>query len=119
MVCPGNGVATSTDLVTDRSAWFWTVRLTLAVLLVVLGSNEVVLTVAVLVMVVPPVPLLIVTVITKVALAVAARLLMVSVTWLPLLLSVKVGPRVWVCDTKVVPVGSRSLRVTLVAGSGP
>src|SRR5580704_14136050 len=119
MVCPSIGLATSTVLVTDRSALTWTVTLTLAVLLARLGSKAAVLTVAVLVSVWPTVPLLIVAVITMVALLALAMLASVSVIWLPVLLSVKAGPAVCVWVTNVVPVGSRSLKVTLPAASGP
>src|SRR5260370_1282758 len=111
------GLEISTVLVTDRSAATRTVTLTLAVLFVVFGSVVLLLIVAVLVIVVPAVPALMLTVITKVALPPApdGRVAMVSVTWLPLLLSVNAGPADWLCVTNVVPAGSRSLRVTLAA----
>src|SRR5438309_1349477 len=92
--------------------------LTLAVLLLLFGSMVVVLLVTVLTSVCPAVLASIVTVKTKLALAPDARLAAVSVTWLLLLLSVNVVPAVWLCDTNVVPVGSRSLKVTALAACG-
>src|SRR5438034_543359 len=48
------------------------------------------------------------------------KVAMVSVTWLPLLLSVKVSePAVWACVTKVSVLGNRSESDTLWASLGP
>src|SRR5437588_300754 len=44
---------------------------------------------------------------------------MVSVIALPLWVSVKVGPDVWLCDTKVSPAGNVSVRDTVWASLGP
>ncbi len=89
-------------------------------LFVVTGSVTVLLTVASFVRAVPLLTLvLMAATMSMTAELPADRLDKVSLTALPLLLRVKAGPLVWLCDTKVVPVGSVSARVTLVAVLGP
>ena len=49
----------------------------------------------------------------------AASVAIVSVTWAGVLASVKAGPRVWDCETRVVPGGSATVRTTAGASLGP
>ena len=92
----------------------------LEVLFVVLGSEELVVTVALLVsfcLLATPEPTC--TMIVKLAEAFEARAGMVLVTCVVVFESVKAGPLVWVCETKLVPVGKRSTNETFDAVPGP
>jgi hypothetical protein len=106
-----------TAFVTDRSALVvlpLTVVLDVAELLPGVGSVVAELTLAVSLMVLPPVAFegtLAMTLI--VAVAPDASALIVSLTALPLLLSVNAGPEVSDCETNVTPLGSVSARATV------
>jgi hypothetical protein len=107
-----------------RSALGCTGVVTLAVLLPELLSGVLLETLAVFVILEPvAVPELTFTTKLKVAVAPAARVALVQVT-VPVppaagVVQVKVGPAVWVSDTKVVFVGMGSLSWTLCASDGP
>src|SRR2546429_346872 len=107
-------------LVTARSAWVLTVVVAVALLLP--GTVSVVEVVAVAVLL--SVPLFAALGLTRAtnwneADCPLASDAMVSLIALPVLFSVKEGPLAWLCDTKVVPAGSVSARVTLAAAPGP
>jgi hypothetical protein len=112
-----------TTFVTARSALvvpLLTVVLDVAELLPGVGSVVAALTLAVSLMVLPTVAFegtLAMTLI--VAVAPAARVPILSLTALPLLLSVNAGPELSDCETNVTPLGSVSASATVWASLGP
>src|SRR5947208_618943 len=111
-------------LVTARSAEVPTVVVAVEVLFEAFDSVVVEATVATFVIVAPfGVAAFTLTTSVKPALAPAARVTRVQVTvpGLPAagVVQPKVGPLVWVRDTKVVPAGRTSVRLTLWASEGP
>src|SRR5438309_7831436 len=101
--------------VTQRSLNVPTAVTNEEVLLFRFGSGTLLDTVAVLVYC-PDCALLTITV--MVAVAPLARLAMVSLIWLPLLVSVNAGPLFWFCDTKLTPAGSVMVNVPVAAAPG-
>ena len=104
-------------LVTERSACGFTVVVAEAELLPGFGSAVSLVTVAVLVMTVPPAtPGLTLTTMLKDAEALAARVAIVQVVPVKILnVQVKAGPLVCISDTKVVLAGTVSVRVAFWA----
>src|SRR5438128_2593100 len=107
-------------LVTARSARACTVVRAVELLLVALGSVVLLLVVAVLLSTVPSATLALTRAVTlNVAEAPAARVLINSLNWPLPTAGEKVGPDVWLSDTKVSPAGRVSPMITPWASLEP